>query len=97
MESKLISIRFPMKDFLKIKKRADKARMSMNRYVVLSSLGKTIKIYPDLREVASELFQIRNLLEQMYDGTCPENLIEEVETLCLCCGSLMARIAIDGN
>ena len=97
MESKLVSIRFPMKDFLKIKKRADKARMSMNRYVVLSSLGKTINIYPDLREVASELFQIRNLLEQMYDGACPENLIEEVETLCLCCGSLMARIAIDGN
>jgi len=86
-----------MKDFTKIKKRSDKAKISLNRYVVLSALGKAIKIYPDLREVAGELFQIRNLLEQMQDDKYSKELMKEVETLCRCCSSLMERIAIGGN
>lgn len=97
MKSIVKTIRFPVGDLVKIQKRAAKAGMTLNRYVVLSALGKNIKIYPELKQVALELFKIRTLLEDVKTDESTISIKAEVERLCRCCASLMGEIARSGN
>lgn len=94
MEKKRIPLTVPIKMYLRLKHEADLAELSMNRYIYQLLKKRKVTIYPQARQIYSELYRIRIELERLKKFRNPDilQLIERVDRLCQSCDTFLAAL-----
>ena len=62
---KRINLRVTEKEFQKIEKKANKAKMNMSQYMSLSVLGRDIVVFENLKEITHQLAKVGTNLNQV--------------------------------
>jgi uncharacterized protein (DUF1778 family) len=65
IKSKRINARVSKSEYEQILLKAEKARMNISNYVVLSSLGDTVIIIDDLKDIVHQIVKLGNNINQL--------------------------------
>jgi len=93
-EKKRVPLNMPMETYLRLKRQADLAQESMNRYILKLIGKKNVVIIPGLHGLYAEVYRIRTQLErlELSDNTAVRKLIERCDGMCRSCDTLLAAM-----
>lgn len=64
-KNKFITLRVTEEEYIKIRERAEKSKITLNRYMAFSALDKKIIVIDGMKDVAKQLIKIGTNLNQL--------------------------------